>query len=200
MFFFQCTTLQRQPLGKMQWSLYIWCWFSLHWGQLRHFLEQNFLRWVVEVRSYPSPKGLGDFSNQQHMGNMKRKIKKEENSKKGKRDLHLSWTRYFFAEGSVLCLGLNPPHLPVADLIHGFCINSCARPDKHLSFSFPKHLPPIWNVCHSHQKAVAQFWLVRNVEQDVCYREGSAKLSFSKGTMEEGGLLFYAWCIWNDPQ
>lgn len=75
-------------------------------------------------------------------------------------------------------------------------------------------------MCHSHQKASVQFWLERNGRQDSCEGEDFAKLgktdtgdlnflkirsemlgkmgevraAFPKDTVEEGGLLFYAWC------
>ena len=143
-------------------SLNIWCWFSLHWGELWHFSEQNFPKqWVLEVRSYPSPKGLGEFSYQQHMRNEKRKSKKIlENHKCSPSKLNT----LFASRRSSLVSGFkHPPHVPMAYLVRGFCLNSWARPDKHLSFhhvcfwpgwklslSFPKHPSVVWNLCHSH--------------------------------------------------
>lgn len=209
--------------------------FTPRWAQALPWA--NSLKWwVVEVRSYPSPKGLGEFSCQQHVGNEKRKKKRK--TILGKRKWSSSNLNIlFFPEGAILCLRLTFRTTLWLVSSRASASDKFLGQAGHLSFhqiyfpqverySFLEHPPLIWNVCCSHQKASAQFWLERNGGQDSCEGQKSAKLgkvdtgdlnflkfwsgmlrkmgevraAFPKDTMEEGGLLFYAWCTWNNPQ
>lgn len=216
--------------------------FTLRWAQVLPWANSLKL-WVVKVRSYPSPKGLGELSCQQHVGNEKgkeekeKKKKKEDDSRKDKVFLHIILTYYFlqfFPDGTILCLSKYLPYHHMAGVIQSFCINSWAGPDtsafavssfpslKDISFLSTLH----WCEVCSIASRKPQFWLERNGGQDSCEGEefaklgkvdtrdlnflkfwsgmlgkrGEVKAAFPKDVIEEGGLLFYAWCTQNNPQ